>query len=225
MNKPVEVMVLVEGKTEFIFVRDVLACELRPKMVFLNPKIISKPGDNGGDVKFQRAQQDIRNFLKQRRDTYITTFVDYYGVKEWPGVETIPPNAAPGMIAQIVNEATRKCVKDLFPELWTEKRFIPYMAIHEFEALLFSDSEILASGLKQKKEVIDAILHECGEPEAINNDPHTAPSNRLIQLTNGQFKKTTLGIIIAQAIGIPKMREKCPVFNGWLKQLEALVHA
>ena len=219
MNRPAQVMVLVEGQTELIFVRDLLACELGYKGVFVYPIII------GGDVKFQRVQRDIRNFLKQRSDTYVTTFVDYYGVKEWPGVDAIPQGATPNIIAQCVNEATQKRVSDLFPEQRTDRRFIPYMAIHEFEALLFSDSKILASKLNRTQEDIDAVLTECGEPEAINNDPQTAPSKRLDHWANGRFRKTTLGISIAREIGIPKMREKCPLFNNWLERLESLAQA
>ena len=219
MNKHATVMVLVEGETERSFINEVLAVELGKKMVFLDALSID------GDVKFERVQHRIGDFLKQRPDIYVTTFFDYYGVKKWPGVDRVPQNAAPGEIARIVNEATRKRVQQLFPELWTEKRFIPYMAIHEFEALLFSDSDILALELDIQRNEIDSIVFESGGPEAINNDPHTAPSKRLIQLTDDQFSKTTQGIIIAEAIGIPKMRAKCPVFNGWLEQLEALAHA
>ena len=150
--------------------------------------------------------------------------MDYYGVTEWPGIDAIPQGVSPSKIAQIVNDATQRRVGELFPELRTDKRFIPYMAIHEFEALLFSDSGILASKLNLTPRDIDAVLEECGEPEAINNDPKTAPSKRLTRFANGCFSKTRLGISIAREIGVPKMRRKCPVFNHWLEQLESLAH-
>jgi len=219
MSKPVNVIVLAEGLTEHIFIKDLLAPEFGKKMVFLYPATI------GGDVRFERVQHDIGAFLKQRPDAYVTTFIDYYGVKEWPGVDDVPQSATPAQIAQIVYEATRKQINALFsPNLRTDKRFIPYMTIHEFEALLFSDSVTLADELNQNQENIDAILTECVEPEAINKGPQTAPSKRLDRLSGGKFPKTTLGIGIARAIGIPKMREKCPLFNSWLEQLEALAH-
>ena len=34
--------------------------------------------------------------------------------------------------------------------------------------------------------------------------------------------KTVTGIAVAKAIGVEKMREKCPVFNHWLTSLENL---
>ena len=40
--------------------------------------------------------------------------------------------------------------------------------------------------------------------------PETAPSKRLDAWTNGQYGKTTTGIVIAEEIGIDKMRQACP---------------
>ena len=66
---------------------------------------------------------------------------------------------------------------------------------------------------------MDKVLAECGSPEQINNSPETAPSKRL-EKWNGQYGKTTDGIAIAAAIGIVRMREKCPLFDAWLCALE-----
>ena len=98
---------------------------------------------------------------------------------------------------------------------------IPNSLLHEFEALLFSDPATLASSLRVNQQSVDLILEECGEPEAIDDSPQTAPSKRIEQLYS-RFKKTSNGIAIAQAIGIEQMRSKCPVFGGWLTRLEAL---
>ena len=228
MSKPITVMVLVEGKAEKIFVTDLLAPELWVNMVFLDPVIVSKKGDKGGDVKFERVKNDILTHLKQRSDTYVTTMVDYYGVKEWPGVDNVPKNVTPGMIADHVRKATMNKIenKEFFPDdLQASRRFIPYMAVHEFEALLFSDSTILASELQVDKNKVDAVLSKFKEPEAVNNSRETAPSKRLGDwLGVEEFPKTTLGIQIAKEIGLRKMREQCPVFNNWLSQLENLTN-
>jgi hypothetical protein len=84
-----------------------------------------------------------------------------------------------------------------------------------------SDPITLASSLGVKNSAIDQILRECGEPEAINNSNITAPSKRLETLAP-RYKKTSTGIAIAQNIGLPKMRAKCPIFNEWLTTIEAL---
>jgi Domain of unknown function (DUF4276) len=223
MSDYIEVIAIVEGKTEQVFVERLLVPYLAEKNIYMNATQVSKPGEKGGDVRFVRVKRDLGLHLKQRADTYVTTLIDYYGTKEWPGLETLATNLSPSQIAQHLNDAVQQEVNDLFPDQRPSDRFIPFMALHEFEALLFSDSEALASGLNIDEGEITAVLEECGEPEAINNSPQTAPSKRLDKWANGKFGKTTTGIAIAQEIGIPKMREKCPLFNAWLEQFEALV--
>jgi hypothetical protein len=224
MSNFIEVIAIVEGKTEEIFINSLLQPYLAQKMVFITPTQVSKPGQKGGDVRFERVKKDLEIHLKQRADTYVTTLVDFYGVREWPGIDLVPANASPARIAEIINDATQTAVVELFAAQQADRRFIPHMAIHEFEALLFSDSASLATELDIAEEKVKAVLIECGEPEAINNSPVTAPSKRLDGWSrNGEFPKTTTGITVARSIGIQRMREQCPLFNAWLQRFEAIV--
>jgi hypothetical protein len=224
MNDFVEVIAIVEGKTEQTFIEDILAPYLALKNIYIKATQVSKPGQKGGDVKFDRVQKDIGIHLKQRGNTFITTIVDYYGVKEWPGIAQIPASAKPALISELVNKATYDKVHTLFADHRADRRFIPYIAVHEFEALLFSDSLSLSKELGIDEKKVLAVLAECGEPEAINNSPDTAPSKRLDRWSEkGVFAKTTKGIAIARSIGVQRMREQCPLFNSWLQQLENLV--
>ena len=224
MSNYIEVIAVVEGKTEQIFIESVLNPYLANKNIFMRATQVSKSGQKGGDIRFVRAQKDIGLHLKQRKNTYITTFFDYYGAKEWPGLDTVPTNASPQQIAEHINTATAKKVNELFEAQRAEKRFIPYIAVHEFEALLFSDSEVLADKLGILQTKITAVLENCGEPEAINNNPSTAPSKRLDSWAETKkFPKTTQGIAIAREIGIEKMRDKCPQFNAWILRFEAIL--
>jgi len=223
MSDYVEVMVLVEGKTEEIFVNDLLRPYMAQKNIYLYPTQISKPGQKGGDIRFIRAQRDIGMHLKQRPDTYVTTFIDFYGTKEWPGLDLVRPGATPTEIAKTINEATKTEVVNLFEEWRADIRFIPYVAVHEFEAMLFSDIDLLAAKLNVNKEQVEQVLTESGEPEAVNNKPETAPSKRLDAWSlNGKFAKTTTGIVIARQIGIPTIREQCPLFGKWLITIETI---
>ena len=222
MNKSVEIVVLVEGKTEQIFIQDLVAPYLAQRGIYITPIQISKPGQKGGDVKFPRVQNDIGMHLKQRPDTYLTLFVDYYGIDvEWPGLVKAKGEATPAGKATRVNAATRNKVNDLFGDLDSDRRFIPYIAMYEFEALLFSGPEQLAEQLQVPRKSIDKILEQCGEPEHINDSQNTAPSKRLEHLAS-RFKKTSTGIAVAKAIGLPRIRERCPIFNGWLTEIEGL---
>lgn len=222
MNDCVEVVVLVEGSTEQRFIKQVLAPYLAPSKVYLTPIILDKPGQKGGDVKFSRAKNDIGRHLKQRSNTWVSTLVDYYGIKpDWPGLAASKPLTDHAQKAATMNQATAAEVARLFPDCHPETRFIPYVSMHETEALYFSDPACLASNLGVSQQRIDAILNECGEPERINDRPETAPSKRLEQLAN-RFKKTTTGIAIAEQIGIPGMRAACPLFDAWIAQISAL---
>ncbi len=223
-KKYIEVIAIVEGKTEQVFIESILRPYLANKQIYISATQVSKSGQKGGDVKFSRVKKDLAIHLKQRSDTYVTTFVDYYGIKEWPAVDTLAVNLTPVQISESVNKATTKQVIELFAEQQAKRRFIPYIAMHEFEALLFSDTAILANELAINQQDIDDVLEQCGEPEAVNNSPQTAPSKRLdAWYVYNKFPKTTAGIAVAKRIGITKMREQCPVFNAWINSLEGLL--
>ncbi|RVU83533.1 DUF4276 family protein [Leucothrix sargassi] len=221
MNSYLEVIAVVEGKTEQIFVEKVLAPYLGYKNIGIRATQVTKSGMKGGDVKFSRVRRDIGNHLKQRGDTLVTTFIDYYGTKEWPGLDQLNAGSGPELIAETMNSAARAEIIRSLPSCEAEKRYVPFVAVHEFEALLFSDAAILADGLGVSVEAVSTIIESCGAPENINNSPQTAPSKRIEGLNRG-FKKTTTGITIAEKIGIERMRQCCPLFNSWLEELESI---
>ena len=223
MSKYVEVVAIVEGKTEQIFIEKLLSLELAKNMVGITAIQASKPGQKGGDIHWKRIKRDLEIHLKQRSETFVTTMIDYYGVKQWPGTEQMPQFATPDQISSLLNKAAYNELVALCPDQRADQRFIPYVSIHEFEALLFSDTAILAQALGVKEEKVLAVLEECGTPEAINKNVSTAPSKRLERWARGgNFAKAVNGISIASKIGIPKMRQKCLLFNDWLERLEKL---
>ena len=69
--------------------------------------------------------------------------------------------------------------------------------------------------------MIDSIIAEFPNPEEINNSSETAPSKRLIKAIPG-YNKIVYGNIIAEQIGLQTIRDKCPLFNEWIKQLEQI---
>jgi len=223
MSDYIEIVVIVEGRTEEIFINKILKDYLDQKNIFMTPIQISKPGQKGRDVRFSRAINDISLHLKQREDTYISLFFDYYGLKnDWPGLDEAHKKTKPSEIASAINNATQSAVDKKLSKYRSDTRFIPYIAVHEFESLLFSDPMKTALVLKVNQGKIDTIINQFGDPEKINNSPKTAPSKRLKKLYP-RYKKTITGITAARDIGIPKMREKCKVFDHWLSQLESLV--
>jgi hypothetical protein len=160
-------------------VRDVLAPYMAVKGIYLHAMRIGDPGHKGGDVRFQRAQKDIKRLLQQRSDTYISTMFDYFRIdSNWPGQDVINKKIKAGGTLSVIDKAsileaeTLTQMIALLPEDDIAKRFIPYIEMHEFEALLFSDATILADKINVSINQIQSILTDYkGRPEYINSDP------------------------------------------------------
>ncbi len=227
MNSHIAVNIIVEGATEQTFVRNILAPYLGAKNIFLSPVLIGKRGHKGGKVSLARITTDIGNFLKQRPNTLITTMIDYYGLSgAWPGRQ-LNKNEQDTLTAvqkaKKVEDGLTQTIQTAHPNIDVAKRFIPFFVMHEFEALLFSNPTTLAQKLVISQDSIQQILEACNEPEEINDSVHTSPAKRLNDLVNGNYRKTTQGITIAQEIGLPQIRRKCPHFDQWLQNLESRV--
>ena len=227
----IDVYVVVEGPTEQTFVRDVLAPKMAPMGIYLHPALIGKPGHKGGDVRFARAKNDIGNFLRQRTDTYISTMFDYFRLDaEWPGKAEVRQLMLSGTgltasdKAEILETETLNEIVKSFAECDPSKRFVPYIEMHEFEALLFSDARILAEKTGIDLSRINNVLEAYSNPEEIDDDPAKAPGKRLAALKNG-YRKVAMGKAVSEAIGIHTIRKQCPHFNDWLTKFERLIES
>ncbi len=222
----VDIYIIVEGQTEQTFVRDVLAPQMAHRGIYLHPALIGKPGHKGGDIRFDRAKNDIGNFLKQRNDTFISTMFDYIRIdSKWPGRREVRRQIRNGATltaihkAEILEVATRNEIVSAFSSCDSENRFVPHIGMHEFEALLFSDANILAEKTEIDVSQIRRIVEEHNNPEEINDDPEKTPAKRLEALKNG-YRKVAMGKTVSEAIGIQAIRRQCPHFSNWLTKLE-----
>ena len=228
IQQGVEVNLVVEGQTEQTFVRQVLAPYMASRSVYLRAALIGRPGHKGGDIRWERASIDIGNFLKQRTETYVSTMFDYFRIdSSWPGYGQLRIQQDKGTRftardkALLIETETKQKAAAEFVSLDVERRFIPYIEMHEFEALLFSDTEILARELGVQAKQVAQIIAQYDNPEEINEDPSRAPSKRLEALSPG-YRKVTAGISIIEKIGISNLREACSHFDQWLRRLEGL---
>ncbi|MGQ0622286.1 MAG: DUF4276 family protein [Panacagrimonas sp.] len=103
------------------------------------------------------------------------------------------------------------------------RRFIPYVQMYEFEGLLFSGPQHLASAIGQPGLGPDfqRIRDGFDTPESINDSPITAPSKRISSLYRG-YEKPLHGSLAAMEIGLTAIRGQCARFDAWLRQIEAL---
>ena len=103
------------------------------------------------------------------------------------------------------------------------ERFIPYIQMHEFEALLFANPAVLATAINRPDltNTFTDIVTRCNGCETIDNSPSTAPSKRIIGV-HPSYAKVSMGSVAAQKIGLGTMRKACPHFNEWVGRLEKL---
>ena len=104
-----------------------------------------------------------------------------------------------------------------------KNRFVPYVMMHEFEAMLFSDCESFGRSIGYDKIIpsIQAIRDQFSNPEDIDDSPVTAPSKRIKCLIE-EYEKPLMGNVAILGIGLESIRGECPHFSAWLHKLEDL---
>ena len=119
-----------------------------------------------------------------------------------------------------------KCWRTPLQDNISDARFIPYLQLHEFEALLLSDPRQLKEQFPDKVAQIRrlvAIADSYGNPELIDDNPNTAPSKRIIaEIPEFAGMKPSAGPITALKIGLPNLRSSCLHFDEWVRKLELL---
>lgn len=217
------VIALVEGLTEQTFVRDIIAPQLALQGIMLSARLVGKPGRKGGVGAYERTRRDILTILGQSADVFCTTMFDYYGMPhDWTGrreAQTLPHTQKSLAIEQAMAENIYKGMGTSFKQ----ERFIPYVQMHEFEALLFTEPSVIAEVMQQPNALtlLQNITNQFTSPEMINDNVLTAPSKRLEKLFP-TYKKVFHGNLIAQHIELSTIRTQCPHFNDWLMQLARL---
>jgi Domain of unknown function (DUF4276) len=215
------VLVLVEGQTEERFVKDVLSPAFFSRDLYFSPTILvtkrvkNGPNFKGGVTNFAKFRNDTQRLLNSSGDAMVTTILDYYGLPDdFPGMDTRPDSTPVARVTHVESA--------LFSYFGSPANFIPFLVLHEFEALLFSSSEVLPRVLTEnrKQPQFAAIRASVHTPEDINERPELAPSKRIVALFPA-YKKTLHGPMAAGRIGLDKIRAECPHFSSWIARLEA----
>lgn len=223
--------IIAEGSSEEVFVNDVLVKHFAAMNIFVSVRKIetgwdrmnNRPAKGGfGRIpKYIKFRNDILNWIqsdREKADTRYTTFVDLYAFpkdSESPYTQQIQNIVDPyqkitaleAAIGQDINHPT----------------FIPYVQLHEFEALLLVEPDRLLTMYPDGQTGITGLKRDIGHtnPEEINESPQTAPSKRIIQhLPDYEGQKAQVGPLVAEDIGLNLLRQKCPHFNEWINKLE-----
>ena len=170
--------VIVEGQTEQEFVNSMIAPYLLQYEIYnVTPLLIrtSKSG-RGGFVNYEHLRNDVKRLLHSPKDDFVvTTFVDYFRIPDVPHKEMWGQKKI--HVEQVVE--MEKCMGEDIQD----SRFIPYIQMHEFEALLFASNKGFNTYFDENlSEQTDAIVHAYENPKDINSTPQGAPSKRILSI-------------------------------------------
>ena len=217
---------VVEGQTEETFVNRILKPHLGDRYVWVDARCVltSRRGGvkhRGGFRNYAQPRRDILSWLRedQNDDARFTTAFDLYGLPaDFPGYEEAQRSSDPYDKVKILEAALLNDIGD-----W---RFIPYLQLHEFEALLLSEPAQLSAQFMERQagiRTLVAVADQAGNPELINDGPDTAPSKRIIaEVPEYSGMKASAGPIVAERIGLANLRSGCRHFGEWIDRLEGL---
>jgi len=221
-------IVIVEGDTEKEFIDKVLSPYLASKGLYdINIQCFKIKHTKGGLTKYRHLKTDLIHCIYES-DALVTTMIDYFALpSDFPKYEEaqmiVDKGERVSFLERAIVEDVEKEKNKTFPNL------LPYIQLHEFEALVFSSISAiraLYTDREAKFNELEQIITRYPNPEDINDDPKTAPSKRLInnQLIKG-YNKVIDGILIIEEAGIDTILKKCPRFRKWVETIiERLNH-
>ena len=191
------VYIVSEGQTEEEFIRSCMAPYLQDFEIYDVRAILieTSPGHKGGDLKYSRYKKNIENLLKAQSDIIVTSLIDFFRLKsDFPKYEEAKSIADKQDRVRFLEKAICEDID--------HPRFFPYIQLHEFEGLLFSDPKGLSyiPDIPPKSQIeLESAIHAHPNPELLNDGAETAPSKRLINLIPG-YQKTLHGPLIVPAV-------------------------
>jgi len=223
-------LIHVEGETEEEFIKEILAdhlCDFGYERVSARLVGNARSRERRGGIRaWSTVKRDILNHLKEDSGCLATTMVDYYGLPQtgdraWPGRAEARELPCSEKADRVENALFADLAQALGGE-FQARRFLPFVVMHEFEGLLFSDSQAFARAIGRPLLAAEfgEIRQQFATPEEIDDSPETAPSKRVERLVSG-YEKPFLGTLAALEIGLDTIRGECPHFGDWLARLEA----
>ena len=225
--KTVYLHVLCEGQTELRFASKVLTTYLVMKGIIVLPQLLitsRKKNARGGIFSYQQAKRDLTFMIRSAQDNeqevhYFTSMFDLYALPDdFPGFAEASALTDYSQVAKL-EEDFRKDVNCY--------KFISYIQLHEFEALVLCDIDGLKNSYPNAAgkltELKNEVTTQYGDNmELVDNSAETAPSKRIIKALKDEYHydKPKSGTEITEKIGIDTLRAKCRHFNDWLTTIE-----
>ena len=217
-------VIIAEGETEESFVNNILCPFFCSKGIYNSIQCFKTKHSHGGMSKYSYIKKDILNIIYDK-EVVVSMMIDFYRLpSDFPGFNDLKVTQTHQEQANLLETRIKKDLEDSQNQLFDN--FIPYIQLHEFEALVFASISGIDS-LFERSEMdyngLMNVIQQYPNPEDINNHPDTAPSVRLKKLISG-YNKVLHGIDIINTVGMAELLEKCPRFKTWIESMaEALV--
>lgn len=211
----IRLYVLAEGLTEFKFVQQIL----KPHLESALPTHFVDAVRHKEGFTYRGLQKDVRRLLGgPRSQVLVTTMIDFYKI----------PSGFPELRESKADHSLKRVqkIEDTFAKDVDDERFIPYIQLHEFEALVLCGLSLLEEQYPDRRREIRKLDKLIGQqfssPEEV--DRSHPPSRRILEAIPG-YAKTVDGIYVVQSVGIGALRQKCRHFGEWLADLEHALNA
>jgi hypothetical protein len=207
--------VVSEGLTEFNFAREILAPHIEPRWP---GQITVQPINLQGHTSYGNPKKLIKALLgKPSSEAMVTTMIDLYQL----------PRDFPGHSLCDGYQDARKRVEEMerfLSEDINDQRFIPYLQLHEFEALILTDVRCLTKYYPKRADGVvrlaESLEKKYTSPEEVNR---LRPPSRRIMTVVREYQKAVFGVSAVRDLGIETVRAKCKHFDSWLRKLETLL--
>lgn len=232
----IAVYCLVEGFSEAALVKRILAPHFSNWGIDIYAPTVKTRRDrkagrvySGGGDTFAHYRNDLDRLFRQWRqheNVWFTTMIDLYALpSDFPGKDQ-------GMVIADYRAKVaflEGCLGQVAAELGGGDRFIPHLALHEFETLLLVNVPALGTLFLDKDHEIQGLQREVAkfqDVEQINDTPHGAPSKRIekwISVYKRYKRSDQSGAVnVLEVVGLQELRLSCQHFDGWIRRIENL---
>lgn len=216
--------IVTEGQSETNFVNRVMVPYFADRCTLIPITVVTKTDNRhgktykGGVGNYGQIRNTLVNTLAnafKNKDSYVTTMFDFYGLPtDVPGVTEAAKVSNPYQKVEIIEREILKA------EEYDGNFFFPYIELHEFESMIFTDIAKLGEAyFEDDLTALKECVKEQENPELINNGAETAPSKRIMNCISN-FDKANVGVSVLEKIGIENIAAKCHHFDEWLRRIE-----
>jgi len=134
--------IIAEGRTEVKFIEKILSEYhlFKDNEIYLSAITIeTSRGHKGGDIQFhKRYKKEVKRLLKEKDNPIVSSLIDFFRLyKDFPSYDNSKKITNKYEKIKFLEDSI---AKEIEKEIGIDAyRFLPYIQLHEFEALLFSD--------------------------------------------------------------------------------------